>query len=160
MALGYVMAICTERSVFLLTERSAYVIAGDERGQLVFPLVRDGTGVFFQKTLFMADLARFVYDHCIYTYYLSRRLDIQSPLSLTPTWLDAPPNMINNQSITGIHSNDATTDNAFSIHIQLPNCRPQDIIHLLVLQLTDMQTQGRHTNQTSLSTIASVNTHT
>jgi hypothetical protein len=49
MALGYVMAICSERPLRLLTERSACVIAGDERGQLVFSCDTDCTGEFCKK---------------------------------------------------------------------------------------------------------------
>jgi hypothetical protein len=43
MALGYVVAICSERRFNQLPKRSAYVIAGDERGQLVSSC---GTGLY------------------------------------------------------------------------------------------------------------------
>jgi hypothetical protein len=53
MALGYVMAMYSAQRLRLLIERSAYAIAGVERGQLVFSVVQDYTGDFLEKALFM-----------------------------------------------------------------------------------------------------------
>jgi hypothetical protein len=50
MALGYVVAICSERRLRLLPERSAYVIAGDERGQLVSSCGTRMYGRIFRKS--------------------------------------------------------------------------------------------------------------
>jgi len=47
--LGYVMGIYSAKRLRLLAERSAYVIAGADRGQLCFVVVRDYTGEVSKK---------------------------------------------------------------------------------------------------------------
>jgi len=98
----------------------------------------------------------FSYNNCIYTYHPSSRLDLQSPLALASSNTDSPPDLLNEHYITCIFSNDSTTDNAFSIYIKIFNTSPQDILHLRMLELTEMQTQSHDTNPTSLPNIATV----
>jgi hypothetical protein len=92
----------------------------------------------------------------IYTYHPSSRLDLQCPLALVATNTNTSPDFLNNHYITGTHSDDSTTDNAFSICIQLPNTRPHDNLHLLMLQLTEIHTQGHTTDPSSFPNIATV----
>ena len=93
---------------------------------------------------------------CIYTYHPIIRLDLQSPLALATTNTNPPPDLINNHYITGTHSDDSTTDNAFSIYIKLPNIRLHDTLRLLMLKLTKLQTHGHIIDPFSLPNIATV----
>ena len=96
-------------------------------------------------------------DHsCIYTFHPNNRLYLQSPLALAATNTNTPPNLLNNYYITGTHSDDSTTDNAFTLYYQQPNARPQDIL----LYLTEMQTQGHIIDPSSIPNIATVHNRT
>ena len=99
-------------------------------------------------------------NNCIYTFHPSRRQDLQSPLALASINTNTPPDLLNNYYITDTHSDDSTTDNAFTLYYQQPNAKPQDIPRLLMLHLTEMQSQGRTTDPSSLPNIATVHIRT
>jgi len=99
-------------------------------------------------------------NSCIYTFHLNRRLDLQSPLVLASANTHTPLDLLNNYYITGTHSDDSTADNAFSLNYQQPKARPQDILRLLMLHLTEMQSQGHTTDPSSLPNIATVHSRT
>jgi hypothetical protein len=99
-------------------------------------------------------------SNCIYTFHPNRRLDLQSPLALASTNTNTPPDLLNNYYITGTHSDDSTTYNAFTLYYQQPNARPQDILRLLMLHLTEIQFQGHTTDPSSLPNIATVHNRT
>ena len=93
--------------------------------------------------------------NCIYKYHPSRRLDLQSPLTLATTNTNASPDFLNHY-INGTLSDDSSTDSSFLVYLQLPNTSPQDILNLPMLQLTDMHAHGHTTDPSSLYDIATV----
>ena len=99
-------------------------------------------------------------NSCIYTFHPRRRLDLQSLLALASTNTNTPPYILNNYYITNTHSDDSTTNSAFALYYQLPNARPQDILRLLMLHLTEMQSQGHTTDLSSFPNIATVHNRT
>ena len=92
-------------------------------------------------------------NDCIYLHHPSRRLDLQSPLALTPLTQHHSPELIDNLYLTGVYSTDSSTTSAFLIHIYIPETTPEDIITVILRQLQEMQRGGilnqRKTYQTT-----------
>ncbi len=51
--------------------------------------------------------------------------------ALAQTSATQPPDLINNQFLTGIPSTDPTNTSAFHLYAHLPGCSPQDILEIL-----------------------------
>ena len=59
-------------------------------------------------------------NECMYLHHPSRRLDLQSPLALTPISPNHTPELIDNHCLTGVHSTDSATTSAFLFYIYIP----------------------------------------
>ena len=81
-------------------------------------------------------------NDCLYIHHPSRRLDLQSPLALTPFSANHTPELIDNLYLTGVYSNDTATTSAFLIYIYVPEATPEDISNILYQQLKEMQQQN------------------
>ncbi len=65
-------------------------------------------------------------NDCLYLHHPSRRLDLKSPLTLTPISPIHIPELIDNLYLTGVYSNDSSTTNAFLFYIYIPDASPDD----------------------------------
>ena len=92
----------------------------------------------------------------IYVYHPSRRLDLHSPLVFSPTHANQPLDLIHNQYLTGIPSNDQTENISFYIYTHLPYCNSNDVLEILQRQLTAMHKQGHNTDPESLPELATI----
>jgi hypothetical protein len=81
---------------------------------------------------------------CPYIQNPSRRLDLQSPLALSPISADHSPDLIDNLYLTSVQSTDSATSTAFVVNIYIPESTLEDIINILAAQLDDMQREGVH----------------
>jgi hypothetical protein len=59
-------------------------------------------------------------NDCLYIHHPSQRLDLQSPLALRPISANHSTELIDNLYLIGVYSTDSATNNAFMIHIYLP----------------------------------------
>jgi hypothetical protein len=92
----------------------------------------------------------------LYIHHPSRRLDLQSPLALRPISLNHLPELVDNLCLTGVHSTDSMTTNAFMIHLLIPEPTANDIINIIAAQLEDMSKQGIHTSPDQLHQMITV----
>jgi len=99
-------------------------------------------------------------NDCLYIHHPSRRLELQSPLALRPILADHSPDLIDNLYLTGVHSTDSVTTNAFMINLYIPEATSDDIPNIIAAQLEDMHKQGIQTSLAQLHTIITVDSMT
>ncbi len=95
-------------------------------------------------------------NDCLYLHHPSRRLDLQSPLALTPISPNHSPELIDNVYLTCVYSTDSATPRTFLVYIYIPEATSDDIANIISMQLDDMQKNGAlnsEDNHTSSMTI-------
>jgi len=64
-------------------------------------------------------------------HHPSRRLDLQSPLALTPISQNHSPKLIDNLYLTGVYSNDSVSTSAFLFYIYIPEASADEIATIM-----------------------------
>jgi len=102
-------------------------------------------------------------NECLYLYHPSHRLDLQSPLALTPISLNHSPEFIDNLYLTCVYSNESATTSAFLLYIYIPKASSDDIANILSMELDEIQRNGElnpTNNHKSSMTVHPSRTHT
>ena len=99
-------------------------------------------------------------NDCLYIHHLSRRLDLQIPLALRPISADHSPDLIDNLCLTGVHSTNSATTNAFMINLYILESSSDDITIIVAAHLEDMHKQGIYTSFAQLQTIMTLDSMT
>ena len=71
----------------------------------------------------------------MYLHHPSRRLNLQSPLALTPISPNHSPKLIDNLYLNGVYSNDYATTRVFMFYIYIPYVSADDIANIMSIQL-------------------------
>jgi hypothetical protein len=91
-------------------------------------------------------------NDCLYLHHSSRRLDLQTPMALTPLSPYHSPELIEHMYLTRVHSTDFATTSAFLIYHYIPDSIANDIVNILTTQLDEMKYHGAQTSSDNLNT--------